>query len=216
MEYDLWDKIYVIFLKNQLILSSSKVLENFYTEGDRYRQFVYDLNNALTLEPAFFFTNPKILEKAQEIFYRHRFSVKDPKVNGEINEIIGKLNVLNNTPDYVKRIQLYNYLSYQEDSRQIKFYHDDLFLESMANDANVIFKLISGDLSGVDSTYFLGSTNYLVSTIPEFYLEDLRRIELTMAKIDELASQKGFSKIGERAFAKDTRKNIQKIKVKEE
>lgn len=216
MEYDLWDKIYVIFLKNQLILSSSKVLENFYTEGDRYRQFVYDLNNALTLEPAFFFTNQKILDKAQEIFYRHRFSVKDPKVNGEINEIIGKLNVLNNTPDYVKRIQLYNYLSYQEDSRQIKFYHDDLFLESMANDANVIFKLISGDLSGVDSTYFLGSTNYLVSTIPEFYLEDLRRIELTMAKIDELASQKGFSKIGERAFAKDTRKNIQKIKVKEE
>ena len=71
-------------------------------------------------------------------------------------------------------------------------------------------------MKNMNIIYFFASTNYLACTIPAFYQENPKAKELTLKRLDEHISKKGFWNWAERSFAKSSKINLQKIKQKGE
>lgn len=213
MAYKLEDKINIIYLKNQLINATTEQLKKKYSSHDNFGFFIDTLNIALNEDHIYFLLDDEILSKAETIIAHRRFDFDDECFNAVINEIINQLNRLKTIPEQLKTIQKQSYISFQQSTRQMVFDDMEDFLSAIAYDAVLIQKLTNGELVDLEPAYFFASTNYLAQTLPEFYQKKPMMAELTLKKLDDHTSKKGFSNWAERAFANEAVKNIQKIKV---
>lgn len=213
MAYKLEDKINIIYLKNQLINATTKQLKKKYSNHDNFGFFIDTLNIALNDEPVYFLLDDEILNKAENIIAHRRFEFDDESFNTVINEIINQLNGLKAIPEQVKETQKKAYISFQQSTRQMVFDDMEDFLSAIAYDAVLIQKLTNGELAELEPAYFFASTNYLAQTLPEFYQKRPMLAEINLKKLEEHTHKKGLSNWGERAFAKEAVKNLQKVKV---
>ena len=216
MTYNLEDKKNIIYLRNQLINGDEEVLKRIYSSKADYGFFIDILNIALSTEPIFFILNDDIFLKAESLLQHRRFDYKDPNFTAIINEIIEKMNHLRRMPEDIRRIQRRQYMLWQRQQRETHFSSEEDFYAALSYDAVLMEKLYCRSLGETDPIYFFGSTNYLAKMLPEFYQADPTRITLTMQRLDQYATMRGFKHWPERGFAKDAIKNIQKVKTKEE
>ncbi len=216
MDYDLEDRINIIYLKNQLINASQEQLLELYKDDKSYGFFIDTLNITMDAEPAFFLLDEGLLAKAMGVVYAHRFEFKNPSYNEIVNEIITFHNELTHYQDYVKVQRANAYIRWQSEVHDLSFYSKEDLLACLAHDALTIQQLVKNDFSNADPAYFLASVNYLVNVLPEFFEENANYLDLSLRVATQYATEKGFKKHPQRAYAKKTIKNIQKVKVKEE
>lgn len=211
-EYELQDKIDVIFMKNQLLAGPMDEMKALTASYDDFGTFIDILNVALDAEPAFFLMDRKLIEKAEDIVAAKRFDHKDPIYNAIINEIITQINALNAVPEDIRDRQVRAYVEWNCEVRQLGSLSSTEFLQALAYDAEVIDKIIEQDLSDINPLYFFSSINYLTAVMPELFQRHTHAKDLVMAKLDEHANKKGFWNWAERSFAKEARTNLQKVK----
>ena len=211
-EYDLQDKIDVIFLKNQLLAGPMDEMKKLTESYDDFGTFIDILNVALDAEPAFFLMDKRLIDKAENIVAEKRFDYKDPVYNAIINEIIGQINSLNMVPEDIKDRQVRAYVEWNCEVRQLGQLSSTEFLQALAYDAEVLDMIVEQDLSNINPLFFFSSINYLTVVMPELFQKHTHAKDLVMAKLDEHANKKGFWNWAERAFAKEARTNLQKLK----
>lgn len=212
------DKIDIIFLKNQLIASKEIDLKQLCSDPENYGIFIDVLNIALDQEPAFFFLTDEFLEAAEDVLHSKRFDYRPiDNYNEVINDIIGRINHLRTVPQDVKDRQARAYADWNLTVRQIgsNISLTD-FYKILGHDAILIQELLKGNIDELDPFYFFASTNYLLTVMPELYETHPEIIDLTMEKLDRSINKRWFWNKGERTYAKEIRKNLQKVKVKEE
>lgn len=216
MAYNLEDRVNIIYLRNQLINAKLEQLLELYKDDKSYGFFIDTLNIAMDAEPAFFLLDGEILEKAMSVVYAHRFEFKDPTYSEIVNEIITAYNELTYYPDSIKIQKANAYIIWQSEVHDLPFYSKEDLLACLAHDALTIHNLANKDFSNTDPAYFLASINYLVNVLPEFFEENADYLDLSLRMATQYATEKGFRKRPQRAYAKKTIKNIQKVKAKEE
>lgn len=216
-DYTLEDFENVICLKNQLITVPIDALLEVY--GSR-NEFISFLNTFCTLaetDSAFMLFSDEMIQKVRDIIGNKRFDYKEKEIVDIMNEILGYLNTLQTYSTSYKNLLMNGYLSWQEDCRKIEMENTQIFLESMAYDAIVYWALKEDELEKVGyDDMFLASVNYIMEVMPESF-DDLEVKDRLFRKLDELGNKKGFFKNRTtRTFAKETKENLQKIKVKGE
>lgn len=214
----LQDKMDTIFLKHQLIAAEEIDLKEAHSAEEEYGAFIDILNVTLESEPAFFLLDDILIKAAEDVLYHKRFDYsKVLNYNDIINEIIGRINSLKNINSYIRHQQRNAYIAWNLDVRQLgTTMSEQEFYKILAHDANLIQSLINGNLSELEPYYFFASTNYLITVMPELYQEHPEMIALTTEKLDLSMNKRGFFNWAERDFAKETKKNFQKVKFKGE
>lgn len=210
------DCLNIIFIKNQLINAPLDKLKEINSGYEEFGEFIDTLNIALDAEPAFFLLSDEIIRRAEAVVAHKRFEYSDPQYNAIINNIIGQINCLKSIPADIRRRQVEAYICWQNEIRQLGHLSTADFVEALANDAIVIQRLLAGNLGDIDPLFFLSSTNYIVEVIPQFYQEFPGTLDLTFQRLDEHVHKKGILNWAERSYAKQTKKNIEKVKIKEE
>lgn len=222
VDYDeidpLQDKMDVIFLKHQLIASEEIDLKEAHATEEGYGAFIDILNVALETEPAFFLLDDILVKAAEDVLYHRRFDYnKVLNYNEIINEIIGRFNALKTISPYIRQQQRNAYITWNLDVRQLGTAMSEReFYKILAHDANLIQSLVNGSLDDIEPYYFFASTNFLTTVMPELYQAHPEMVELTMEKLDSSLKKRGFWNWAERDYAKETKKNLQKVKVKGE
>lgn len=214
--YELQDKIDIIYLRNQLLAGPIDEMRKLIDNYDNYGTYIDILNVALYEERAFFILFESLLTKAQDLMQSKRFDYQDPIYNQIINEIIGKINAIRTLPLDIKEQQAKSYIEWQCQVRGTGPIKSNEFCEAMAYDAELLAKMFDKDLGDLNNFYFYSSMNYFTETIPEFFQQNPEIRELTMKKLEELSSKKGFWNFAERAYAREAKENFMKIKKKEE
>ena len=213
---ELQDKLDIVVLKHQLICAAQIDLKKEYEGEEEYGMFIDILNEALTQEPVFFMLDERFLRIAEDIVHNRRFDYnRVSNYNEVINEIIGKINTIRTTPEDIKQRQVQAYVAWNLQVRQLggRITQED-FYKILGYDAELISGLINKDLSDLPQYYFFSSTNYLLSALPELFEEYPDVLEQTTTKLDESSKKRGFWNWAERDFAKVTKENLQKVKVK--
>lgn len=213
---ELQDKLDIIVLKHQLICAAQIDLAKEYEGEEEYGMFIDILNEALTQEPVFFMLDDRFLKIADDIVHNKRFDYyKVSNYNEVINEIIGKVNSIRSMPDDIKARQVQAYVAWNLQVRQLggRITQED-FYKILGYDAELISGLINKDLSDLPQYYFFSSTNYLLAALPELFEEYPDVLEQTTRRLDESSKKRGFWNWAERDFAKVTKENLQKVKVK--
>ena len=214
--YSLEDRLNVLYIKNQLINAPLEKLKERFSSYDNFGLFIESLTVALDAEPAFFLLDDALIRKAEDVVAHRRFDYMTPEYNAIINQIIGQIHYLRDVPEAIKQRQLNAYVEWQHSVRQLGYMKKSDFLDILANDALLVQRLAQGNIGEMAPIDFFASTNYLVQVVPDFFQGNEEAIDLIFKRLDEHAKKKGILKWPERSFAKETIKNIQKIKTKEE
>ena len=216
-EYNLQDKIDVIYMKNQLLAGPMDEMKKLTESYDDFGTFIDILNITLDAEPAFFLLDTKLLDKAEDLMSEKRFEYPVPINNQIINEIIGQINALRTLPEDIKTRQLMAYIEWNCEVRQLGQLSSIEFLQALAYDAEVIDGIVEKDLSDITNPlYFFSTINYLTVFMPELIEKHPQAKDLVMDKLDQHINKKGFWNWAERSFAKEAKSNLQKVKKIEE
>lgn len=216
MSDELATKIDIIYFKGTLIELPTAELQEAFSKKEDYRMFLQALNSTLKQEPAFFLLSDKLIKRAEDILYEHRFTYKDEEIINLINEIIIGFNRLNNMDDKTKKDSLKVYEEEQSQKRGIFIRNRDELIFMTSHDTSVMHAMMVGKSVRWESYYFIGSTNYLVNTIPEFYIEYQALTQQTIKNLEKITSNNSFPNLLIKPSAEKSIKNIQKIKIKEE
>lgn len=213
MDYNVDDFINVLCLKNQLISVPIDKLLEVYDDMDNYITFIDTVNVLSNIDSAFLLNDPKFYEKIIDVINLKRFSLKDHNIRIAVEDIINYINSLKSISDEHKAILKIGYLTYQEEVREIRFLNQDDFKYALSYDAFVISSLKNNQVEAIENDdLFLSSINYLLETIPTFFLEEDIKNQ-TLNKLETIKQKRGLENFSLRKYAKRT---YQKIKTQEE
>ena len=199
----------VVKIKTELITLDINKLKEKYSAEKNFLEFLKNISLLLENEKPFLLLSVAFLDKIRTILELNRFQIKDKNIINLINEILIKLNELENLKNNEKRYLVYNYIDYQNETRHI--YYDDLanFLGAMALDYEVLKALLKDDVRNYpNDEAFLATTNYFLDVEPEIY-EDSEIRYITREKLKKLQTKKfGFKDRNVKQLAKITSYNF--------
>ena len=215
---DLQEKIDVVYLRNNIIAAKEVNLKESCSSEEEYGGFIDVFNIALEREPAFFLMDDNFQKIAEDVLYSKRIEyMRKGNYNEVINDIITKLNMMRMMPADIKLHKASSYVSWNLATHQVDagISQQDFYV-LLAHDALLIQGLLNGNIDDIEPFYFLSSTNYLATVMPELYQQFPEMIDLTMAKMDELAKAKDIKNFAMRQYAKQAQTYFQKVKTKGE
>ena len=192
------------------------MIQESFSKKDDYKLLLEALNSTLKQEPAFFLLSDKLIKKAEDTLYEHRFAYKDEEIINLINEIIIGFNKLKNIDDKTKSDSIKVYVQEQREKRGTYIPNRTELFFMMSHDASVMEAMLAGKSVSWQAGYFIGSTNYLVNMIPEFYAEFQDLAQQTIKNLQKITDYKTKPNFLIKSYAEKSIKNIKKIKTKEE
>lgn len=216
MSDELSTKIDIIFFKGTIIDLPTEALQESFSKKEDYRMFLQALNSTLKQEPAFFLLSDKLIKRAEDTLYEHRFTYKDEELINLINEIIIGFNKLKNIDKKTKNDSIKVYVQEQREKRETYIPNITELFFMMSHDTSVMEAMLVGKSVSWQAGYFIGSTNYLVNTIPEFYAEFQDLTQQTIKNLQKITDDKTNPNFLIKSYAEKSIKNLQKVKTKEE
>lgn len=211
-EYETEDLVDVMLIKNNLILLDSDTLIEKCNSKKTFKFFIDSINKLLDTESSFLLLDEAYIDKIQEVVNMYRFSFRDKEYVSILNGVICKINEVKNYPDSLVEAMKDSYIETQSELRKFSFPSLETFMMSLSYDAVCIlaFREQSEELI-TEETLFYCSSNYFINTIPEIY-DDEYTNNLTDKIINKRLSRFSFLERNVKAFAKDTKESIEKIK----
>lgn len=216
MSKDLEKRMDIIFLKSLLIENTAEALPKMIESKKEFILFLTSLNETIQEEPAFFLIADEIIKRAESVIQEHRFQYKDEETINLINDTIINLNNINGLDEQTKQINYNLYLADQEIKRNDYIPNSEVLVVMIINDAKLLESMFVGNAEEWIPRYYIGSTNYLINTIPEVYEDSGNVKEQTIMNMEIIRKNRKNINFITRASAKKTIKTLKKIKKKEE
>lgn len=216
MAKNLGEKIDIIFLKSLLIEIPTDELPNLLETKEEYTLFLSSLNDTIQEEPEFFLITDEFIKKAENVIEKYRFTYTDEETINLVNEAIVNLNSIRSIDEQTKQINYNLYVADQEVKRHDYIPNSEVLVYMLAHDATLLETMLTGKPAYYQPRYYIGSTNYLINTIPELYEECESIRSQTIINMETIKNTKKGINIFNRAYARKTLKTLKKIKNKEE
>lgn len=208
----LQDSMHIMDLKNILIIAKKYDIIEDISSPEDYGWFIDTLNIALGEEPAFFLMDEEFLKIAEKVLQSKRFEYQHLEgYNDVINEIIGKINTLENSSSYEKAVKVKNYILWNIETRglPITLSNQDLY-KTLAYDSIVLEATSDGEIPEITTPLFVASTNYILATAPDFYDAYPLAKETTISYLEEESKKHGLHNWHNRRVAKSAVKNFKR------
>ena len=209
-------KINIIFLKRILLEFPKEELSNIFSTKEQYTKFITILNDIIEEEPEFFLIADELITRAEATIEAHRFTYTEEETIELVNYAIVNLNKIKGLDEKTKQARLLLYRAEQETMRHDAITSAEMFVSMQMYDAEILEAMLVGKSEYLEPRFFIGSTNYLIETIPELYCDHEELRSQTITNMETITSDKKNINFFMRAYAKRTIRKLQKIKTKEE
>lgn len=190
--YEYEDLECVLYIKSLLIAEDCDEFIKTIKSKDEFQACLYYIIQIYNKETPFFLMSEhtvfNMINNVFDFINAFRFQYKDPDLIQACNEMIGALNKLKTADEKLKRMDLQQYLMYQEDIRGLDF--DGNFNElavSMSIDHGIYEDYMEDVYATGFKDYSLvyGSINYFLNSFDESY-NDLKLMDSINKNLDIL------------------------------
>ena len=170
------DFIDVLELRSDLLFADEQDLEDAFSDEETFIKLIKVVYNLIDIDNGkFIMLDKNILKVVYNLINIKRLDIKktNPETFNLINEIITKLNNINNLSKEEKEKMRINYLINQANLRNISFYNLDAIIDSMGIDG-MVMDYIDGDelVESLPEELIVGSIIYLNTTMPDLFKDE--------------------------------------------
>lgn len=210
LNYSKEEFVRLLIYKGNLIRDNKQTLLEKYSSREKYEQFLHDTRDLLNTEAPIFILDDDYIDKVQTIISELRFEYRDSNLNALANEIISDLNGLSILSLEQQNEIIDKYICMHEDVREVKFINLKDFIDTIAQDVDFYFALLTHDIASIDSVIFISSTNYFLVALPSLY-EDKNIADTTKARAEQIKKTPGIKEYSKRRCAKRTISYLEQI-----
>ncbi len=204
----------ILVLRNHIASCTEKELMDLYQEKGFYEAFLNTVWALIENDSGFLLLKDEFIQKILSVIQIHRFD-SSSHVKQQVNETIQVINQIKNYSKSIKNTIKNNYLAYQEEQREVTFQNEESLLASLSYDAIVYSMLTNGIIpEKIHDDYFIMSLNYFIQTAPELFQEE--GVKERAVEVLERISKETRTMSFKKKFIKNTRKNLNKLNIKEE